>query len=101
MQKEMAAQLGFAKVSQHKGAVARAIKDYVERGGFMFAMCSATDTYDIALAAEGVDIADAVYDGDPPDPQAAAEARLLAHARVPGLPPRDEPARSTSSPTST
>src|SRR3989442_326725 len=51
-------------------AVALAIKDYIGRGGFMFGMCSATDTYDIALAAEGVDIADMVYDGDPADPLA-------------------------------
>jgi hypothetical protein len=70
VQREMAAKLGFAKVTQLKGAVARAVRDYVARGGFLFGMCSATDTYDIALAAEGVDIAAAVYDGDPADPQA-------------------------------
>jgi hypothetical protein len=74
VQKAMAAKLGFAKVSQLKGAVAMSIRDYVGRGGFMFGMCSATDTYDIALAAAGVDIADVVYDGDPPDP--AAQAKL-------------------------
>lgn len=74
VQKAMAAKLGFAKVSQLKGAVAVAIRDYVARGGFMFGMCSATDTYDIALAATGVDIADVVYDGDPPDP--AAQSKL-------------------------
>jgi hypothetical protein len=67
VQKAMAAKLGFAKVSQLKAAVAVTIKDYVARGGFMFGMCSATDTYDIALAAQGVDIADVIYDGDPPD----------------------------------
>jgi hypothetical protein len=81
VQKAMAAKLGFAKVTQLKGAVAQAIKDYVARGGFMFGMCSATDTYDIALAAEGVDLADIVYDGDPPDPQAQAKldfSRTLA-----------------------
>ena len=71
VQKAMAARLGFAKVSQLKGAVARAIKDYIGRGGFMFGMCSATDTYDISLAAEGVDIADVIYDGDPPEPGAS------------------------------
>jgi hypothetical protein len=71
VQKAMAAKLGFAKVTQLKGAVALAIRDYVGRGGFMFGMCSATDTYDIALAAAGVDIADVIYDGDPPDPDAA------------------------------
>jgi hypothetical protein len=71
VQKAMAARLGFAKVSQLKGAVAVAIKDYVARGGFMFGMCSATDTYDIALAAQGLDIVDVIYDGDPPAPGAA------------------------------
>jgi len=62
--------LGFKKVSELKKAVARAIKEYVAGGGFMFAMCSATDTYDIALAAENSDICDVMYDGDPPDPDA-------------------------------
>jgi hypothetical protein len=61
---EQAKSLGFEKVSQLKLQVAKKIKEYVEGGGFMFAMCSATDTYDIALAAEGVDICDKVYDGD-------------------------------------
>jgi hypothetical protein len=70
VQRAMAAKLGFAKVSQLKGAVAAAIQQYVGRGGFMFGMCSATDTYDIALAAAGIDIADVVYDGDPSDPLA-------------------------------
>jgi len=62
--------LGFRKVSELKKAVARAIKEYIAGGGFMFAMCSATDSYDIALAAEGTDICDVMYDGDPPDPDA-------------------------------
>ncbi len=62
--------LGFNKVSDEKKAVARAIKQYVANGGFMFAMCSATDSYDIALAAENTDICDAVFDGDPMDPDA-------------------------------
>ncbi|MEW6510444.1 MAG: asparagine synthetase B [Bacteroidota bacterium] len=65
-----AKKLGFKKVSELKKAVARAIKDYIASGGFMFAMCSATDTYDIALAAENTDICDVMYDGDPPDPDA-------------------------------
>jgi len=65
-----AKKLLFKKVSELKKAVSRAIKAYVAGGGFMFAMCSATDSYDIALAAEDVDICDAVYDGDPPDVQA-------------------------------
>jgi hypothetical protein len=70
VQKDMAAKMGFAKVTQLKAAVAEAIKAYIARGGFMFGMCSATDTYDLALAASGVDIADVPYDGDPPDPRA-------------------------------
>ena len=67
---DKAAKLGFAKVTQLKGAVAEGIRDFVGRGGFLFAMCSATDTYDIALASHGLDIADVIYDGDPPDPSA-------------------------------
>jgi hypothetical protein len=70
VQSAMARKLGFTKVTQLKSAVALAIKEYVSRGGFMFGMCSATDTYDIALAASAVDIADVVYDGDPSDPAA-------------------------------
>ena len=62
--------LGFSKVSEEKKAVARVIKEYVLRGGFLFAMCSATDTFDIALAAENTDIADTPFDGDPSDPHA-------------------------------
>ncbi|QQS30731.1 MAG: asparagine synthetase B [Sphingobacteriales bacterium] len=65
-----AKQLGFSKVSQMKLAVAKKIKQYVAGGGFMFAMCSATDSYDIALSAEGVDICDRMFDGDAPDPGA-------------------------------
>jgi len=68
-----AKRLGFKKVSEAKKAVARAIKDYIGNGGFMFAMCSATDTYDIALAAENVDICDVMFDGDPPDRNAQAK----------------------------
>jgi hypothetical protein len=63
-----AKKLGFKKVSELKKAVARAIKGYIGNGGFTFAMCSATDSYDIALAAENTDICDVMYDGDPPDP---------------------------------
>jgi hypothetical protein len=69
-----AKRLGFRKVSELKKAVARTIKEYISGGGFMFAMCSATDTYDIALAAAGVDLCDVMYDGDPPDRD--AQARL-------------------------
>jgi hypothetical protein len=67
---EIAERHGFAKVSQLKLAVSKRIQEFVAGGGFMFAMCSATDSYDIALAAEGVDICDHMYDGDPADPQA-------------------------------
>jgi hypothetical protein len=67
---ELARLHGFHKVSQLKLAVAKKIKEFVTGGGFMFAMCSATDTYDIALAAEGIDICDRYYDGDAPDPNA-------------------------------
>ena len=70
----LATKNGFAKVSQLKLAVAKKIKEYVVGGGFMFAMCSATDTYDIALAAEGLDICAEYYDGDPADP--TAESKL-------------------------
>ena len=64
---EAARKAGFAKVSQHKAAVVRKIKEYVAQGGFLFAMCSATDAYDIALAAQGVDFLWNQYDGDPPE----------------------------------
>jgi len=61
----LATKLGYAKVSQEKLTVAKKIRDFVIGGGFMFAMCSATDSFDIALAAEGVDICEAMFDGDP------------------------------------
>ncbi len=64
---EMANNLGFEKVSQLKLAVVHEIRDFVATGGFMFAMCSATDTFDIALAAEGLDIVPTPLDGDPID----------------------------------
>ena len=60
----LATKLGYAKVSQEKGAVAKKIRDFVIGGGFMFAMCSATDSFDISLAADGVDICEAMFDGD-------------------------------------
>lgn len=65
-----AKELGYRKVSDVKKAVAVKIKEYIAAGGFMFAMCSATDTYDIALASQNTDICDAIYDGDPADPDA-------------------------------
>jgi len=61
---------GFSSVSDEKKAVAAKIRDYVGEGGFMFAMCSATDTYDIALASLGIDIAPPEFDGTPADPAA-------------------------------
>lgn len=61
---------GFEKVSQLKLAVAHKIRDFTAAGGFLFAMCSATDSYDIALSAEGVDICAEMFDGDPADPYA-------------------------------
>ena len=70
----MARRLGFDKVSDQKKAVAAAIYDFMNRGGFLFAMCSATDTFDISLAAADVDIVAHVFDGDPADP--AAQEKL-------------------------
>ena len=61
----LAVKLGYAKVSEEKLAVAKKIRDFVIGGGFMFAMCSATDSFDIALAAEGADICETMFDGDP------------------------------------
>ena len=63
-------EFGFAKVSQLKLAVVHKIRDFVAGGGFLFAMCSAPDSYDIALAAEGVDICETMFDGDPMQPDA-------------------------------
>lgn len=67
---EIAASLGYKKVSDMKLAVAKKIRDFVAGGGYLFAMCSAPDSYDVALAADGVDICDAMFDGDPMDPSA-------------------------------
>jgi hypothetical protein len=69
----LAKKLGFNKVSQLKLGVVKEIRNFVLGGGFMFAMCSATDTYDIALAADGVDICHQVFDGDPMDPKAQSK----------------------------
>jgi hypothetical protein len=67
-QEARAKRRGFKKVSQMKLEVAKTIKNFVFGGGFMFAMCSATDSWDIALAAQGTDICDVMYDGDAQDP---------------------------------
>ncbi len=64
----LAAKLGYDKVSEAKRDVALKIRNYVIGGGFMFAMCSATDSFDIALAAEGIDICETMFDGDPSEP---------------------------------
>jgi hypothetical protein len=66
----MARKLGFTKVSLMKLHTAKKIKEFVFNGGFLFAMCSATDSYDIALAAEGIDICESVFDHDPMDREA-------------------------------
>ena len=60
-----AKKLGFNKVSKLKLAVSKKIRNFVIGGGFMFAMCSATDSFDIALSADDVDIAESMFDGDP------------------------------------
>lgn len=70
---ESAKKHGFKKVTHLKLAIVNKIKAYVASGGFLFAMCSATDTYDIALAAAGIDIVDNIYDGDPADPRAQSK----------------------------
>lgn len=67
---EQAAKLGFSKVSELKLQVAKTIKGYISQGGFLFAMCSATDSYDISLSAEKVDICESMFDGDYADPRA-------------------------------
>jgi hypothetical protein len=71
----MARSLGYPSVPAEKRAVAVAIGQYVERGGFLFAMCTATETLDLALAADGVDIAAGYADGSPMDPNATAGMR--------------------------
>ena len=73
--RSMAKSLGFSSVPAEKRAVATAIAQFVERGGFLFAMCTATETLDLALAAEGVDIAAVYADGSPMDPGATAAMR--------------------------
>ncbi len=70
---EDAVKLGFQKVSKLKLFVAMQIKEYIMNGGFLFAMCSATDSYDIALAAQNTDICKSMFDGDPDDPNAQSK----------------------------
>ncbi|SOE23444.1 hypothetical protein SAMN06298216_3832 [Spirosomataceae bacterium TFI 002] len=67
---QIASKYGFNKVSELKLAVVKKIQEFVLGGGYMFAMCNATDTFDIALAADGIDIVESPYDGDGSDPNA-------------------------------
>ena len=73
VQEDIAKKFGYAKVSQMKLAVAKGIKAFCAGGGYLFAMCSAAETLDIALAAEGVDIVGSAYDGDGEDPNAQSK----------------------------
>lgn len=70
---DMAAKLGFKKVSDMKHTVALKIRDFVAGGGYLFAMCSAPDSYDISLAADGIDICDVMFDGDAMEPNAQSK----------------------------
>ena len=70
---KLASSLGYNKVSKEKLAVAQKIREYVLGGGFMFAMCSATDSFDIALAAESLDICEPMFDGDGSTPNYQAQ----------------------------
>ncbi|MFO7868706.1 MAG: asparagine synthetase B [Bacteroidales bacterium] len=72
-EEEKARKFGFEKVSQLKLHVAKTIKEYIQNGGFLFAMCSGTDSFDIALAAQNTDICQVMFDGDPPSPHAQKE----------------------------
>lgn len=73
LQEATAKKMGFKKVSQMKLAVAKSIRDFCAGGGFLFAMCSGTDSFDIALAAEGTDICESMFDGDAADPDAQSK----------------------------
>lgn len=66
---KLADDLGFSSVHEEKKAIASAIKTYLRNGGYLFAMCSATDTYDIALAQTGIDGVAQIFDGTPADPE--------------------------------
>jgi len=72
-QEQSAQKLGFSKVSQMKLAVVKNIRDFVAGGGYLFSMCSAPDSYDVALSAAGIDICDVMFDGDGPDSDAQAK----------------------------
>ena len=72
-QETLAKKLGYKKVSRMKLAVAKDIRDFCSGGGFLFAMCSGTDSFDIALAADGTDICERIFDGDAADPNAQSK----------------------------
>jgi hypothetical protein len=74
LSEENAHKLSFQKVSQCKLAVVQKIREFVMGGGYLFSMCSAPDSYDVALSANGIDICDVMFDGDPADP--AAQQKL-------------------------
>ncbi|MCX8112163.1 MAG: asparagine synthetase B [Bacteroidia bacterium] len=71
----IAARWGYRRVPDLKLAIVKKLREWVVNGGFLFAMCSATDTYDIALAAEGIDIVGEIYDGTPADALANTKLR--------------------------
>jgi len=68
-----ARQMGYPKVSKEKLAVVKKMREFIAKGGFLFAMCGATDSFDIAVAAANTDICEVMYDGDPADPGANAK----------------------------
>ncbi len=76
LNESMAKKLGFSDVPSLKKAVARKIRTFVANGGFEFAMCTATDSYDIALSTENVDICDVMFDGTPYDPNANSKLKF-------------------------
>ncbi|MGE0929738.1 asparagine synthetase B [Peijinzhouia sedimentorum] len=67
---EVASNFGYKKVSEMKLGVVKTVQEFVAGGGFLFAMCSATETFDVALAAQNVDFIERMYDGDGADPRA-------------------------------
>lgn len=77
IQEVTAQRLGYKKVSEMKLAVAKKIKAFCAAGGYLFAMCSGAETFDIALAAEGIDISESTYDGDDSDPGAQAKLDFM------------------------
>lgn len=89
--------LGFAKVSEMKLAVAKKVRDFVAGGGFVFAMCSAPDSYDIALAAEGLDICESMFDGDGTTPDYSKKLDYSKTFAFTGFTPNTNPYEYTKS----